>query len=170
MATRSGPRRYLLPSERRVIQIRRHWAVLFRPTLETIALIVFAILVSAIFSKVPFLQTLAWWIVIVALARLAWIVGEWWVERFIVTDQRVMLISGIVTRKVAIMPLAKVTDMTYERSLLGQMLGYGAFIVESAGQVQALSTIRYIPHPDRLYVQVSEMLFGPAPAPPTPLV
>lgn len=169
MATRSGPRRYLLPSERRVIQIRRHWAVLFRSVLTTVALIVLAILIGAVFP-IPFMQTFAWWIVIVALGWLGWVIGEWWVERFIVTDQRVMLISGIVTRKVAIMPLSKVTDMTYERSLLGQMLGYGAFIVESAGQVQALSTIRFIPHPDRLYVQVSEMLFGPAPAPPTPLV
>lgn len=166
----AAARRYLLPSERRVIQIRRHWAVLFRSVLETIALIVFAALVSAIFRAEPFMQTFAWWIVIVTLARLVWVIAEWANERFIVTDQRVMLISGIVTRKVAIMPLSKVTDMTYERSLLGQMLGYGAFIVESAGQVQALSTIKFIPHPDRLYVQVSEMLFGPAPAPPTPLV
>lgn len=144
--------------------------MLFRSILETVALVVFAVIVSAVFRKAPFMQTLAWWIVLVALGRLGWIIGEWWVERFIVTDQRVMLISGIITRKVAIMPLSKVTDMTYERSLLGQMLGYGAFIVESAGQVQALSTIAFIPHPDRLYVQVSEMLFGVAPTSPTPLV
>lgn len=144
--------------------------MLFRSILETVALVILAVLVSAIFRQSPFMQTLAWWIVLVALGRIGWIIGEWWVERFIVTDQRVMLISGIITRKVAIMPLSKVTDMTYERSLLGQMLGYGAFIVESAGQVQALSTISFIPHPDRLYVQVSEMLFGVAPASPTPLV
>jgi hypothetical protein len=42
----------------------------------------------------------------------------------------------------------------------GQILGYGVFIVESAGQDQALSRIAYLPHPDELYQQVSTLLFG----------
>jgi hypothetical protein len=38
--------------------------------------------------------------------------------------------------------------------------GYGKFVVESAGQDQALSTIDFVPHPDRLYQQISDLLFG----------
>ena len=32
---------------------------------------------------------------------------------------------------VAMMPLLKVTDMTYDRSLLGRIVGYGTFVLES---------------------------------------
>jgi hypothetical protein len=62
---------------------------------------------------------------------------------------------------VAIMPLSKVTDMTYERTLFGRILGYGVFVMESAGQDQALSRIGYLPSPDVLYHDVSALLFGP---------
>ena len=57
------------------------------------------------------------------------------------------------------MPLGKVTDMSFQRSLLGRMLGYGEFILESAGQDQALATVQYIPYPETLYLEVCSMLF-----------
>ena len=40
------------------------------------------------------------------------------------------------------MPLTKVTDMSFKRSFPGRLLGYGEFIVESAGQDQALRNVR----------------------------
>ncbi len=98
------------------------------------------------------------------LASLAWFGFAWWfwaTEEFVITDKRVLLVSGVITRRVAIMPLTKVTDLTYERSVLGRLLGYGAFVMESAGQHQAMSRIEYLPRPDRLYHEVSTLLFGP---------
>ena len=41
------------------------------------------------------------------------------------TDKRLIMTYGLLTHKVAMMPLRKVTDMNYGRSLLGRMLGYG---------------------------------------------
>ena len=76
--------------------------------------------------------------------------------------KRVMLIEGIVTRKVAMMPLARVTDMAYQQSPLGRVLNYGTFVLESAGQDQALSTIEFVPDPDILYRRINEVLFSPA--------
>jgi PH (Pleckstrin Homology) domain-containing protein len=61
----------------------------------------------------------------------------------------------------AVMPLAKVTDLTYERSPLGRLLGYGTFIMESAGQDQALSRVDFLRSPDQLYQRLSQELFGP---------
>ena len=43
------------------------------------------------------------------------------------TDKRFLLFFGFIRRKVAMMPLLKVTDMTYDRSLLGRIVGYGTF-------------------------------------------
>ena len=60
------------------------------------------------------------------------------------------------------MPLLKVTDMTYDRSLLGRVVGYGKFMLESAGQDQALSTIDHVPDADTHYRAICTQLFGPA--------
>jgi uncharacterized membrane protein YdbT with pleckstrin-like domain len=107
------------------------------------------------------LNELVWLAALAVIGRLLWKVGEWQVERFIVTDQRILLTSGLFTRRVAMMPLRKVTDMTYERSLSGRLCGYGTFIMESAGQDQALRSINFLPSPDVLYREVSDLLFGP---------
>lgn len=159
-----APEKYLLPTERTVIRVRRHWAILAPAGLQTLGLVALAAVVSVVGRDTPGAQWLAWWLLLTAALRFAFVVGEWIVERFVVTDMRVIMTSGIITRKVAMMPLVKVTDMTYERSVLGQLLGYGKFIVESAGQDQALSRVDYLPRPDRLYIQVAELLFGKRPA------
>jgi len=153
-------KRYLLPSERRVIEVRRHWAVLAVDTIQSLGLLVIGIVLLRLAPHSGFLRTLAVYFIVFVVARWGWIMADWYVEKFIVTDKRVLLLTGIVTRKVAIMPLIKVTDLTYNRSSTGLMLGYGEFVVESAGQDQALSRINFIPQPEKLYMQVSELLFG----------
>ena len=47
------------------------------------------------------------------------------------------------------MPLIKVTDMSYNRSVPGRILGYGRFVMESAGQDQALREVNWVPDPDQ---------------------
>jgi uncharacterized membrane protein YdbT with pleckstrin-like domain len=156
-----GVRKYLLRSEQKVIAVRRHWQVLMMPFIQALAALFAAgFLLSLVPTDNAYVDD-----VIVAVAgffvlRWLWKLGEWWVEQFVITDQRVLLVSGLLTRKVAVMPLTKVTDLTFQRSILGRMLGYGEFIVESAGQVQALSRISYLPHPEQLYHDVSALLFA----------
>jgi hypothetical protein len=72
-----------------------------------------------------------------------------------------MLTMGVLTRKIAMIPLGKVTDMSYVRPPVGQLLGYGSFVLESAGQDQAFREVEYVPHPDLLYRRISEELFTP---------
>jgi Bacterial PH domain len=155
----ANPRRYLLPTERLVIEVRRHWAILVIDTLQSIGLLLVGLFAVQLFSE-GFPRTLAIYFSVFVVVRWAWIIGDWWVEKLVVTDKRVLLVTGIVTRKVAIMPLIKVTDLTYNRSSLGLMLGYGEFVVETAGQDQALSRVNYIPTPEKLYIQISQLLFG----------
>jgi membrane protein YdbS with pleckstrin-like domain len=100
------------------------------------------------------------WIVwAVLLAWLAYKVWEWSQDYFIVTSRRMLLATGVVTRKVAMMPLVKVTDMSFQRSSLGRLLGYGEFILESAGQEQALRRVDHLPYPEQLYLEVCGLIF-----------
>lgn len=96
-----------------------------------------------------------------ALLYLGFEVLQWWLDHFIVTNRRVLLVSGVLTRTAAIMPLIKVTDMTYEQNPLARLLGYGTFVFESAGQDQALSRVTHLPGgPRQLYVKISSLLFA----------
>ncbi len=72
-----------------------------------------------------------------------------------------MVVSGIITRRVAMMPLLRVTDMKYEQSPLGRVLNYGTFVLESAGQEQALREIKHLPNPNELYLRVVEEMYEP---------
>ena len=58
------------------------------------------------------------------------------------------------------MPLAKVTDLTFHRSVPARIFGYGDFRLESLGQHQALSHIDFIPDADAHYRAICEVLFG----------
>jgi membrane protein YdbS with pleckstrin-like domain len=151
--------RYLLGSEVCVATARRHWAVLLPQTLGVgLCWGAWVWVLNAAGSQ--FLDIAATFFFIFSFLWLAWLAGEWFTELFAVTDKRVLLVSGLFYKRLAVMPLSKVTDMTYERSPAGRIIGYGTFIMESAGQDQALSRIDYVRDPDRLYHQLSEELFG----------
>lgn len=152
--------RYLLASERTIFAVRRHGAALAQSAGMLVLFWIGGLFGLWVFVGVELLRLIILSFLLLTLLWFAWIVGDWYVERFIVTDRRVLLITGILTRKVAIMPLIKVTDLTYEQSLLGRALDYGAFVIESAGQVQALSRVDFLADPNLRYQQVSALLFG----------
>lgn len=94
--------------------------------------------------------------------RLGWKLADWRFDTLYVTDWRVFEVSGLVTRRLAAMPLRKITDLTYETSPLGRVLGYGRFVIETAGQDQALSSLDHVPDPHRMYTELSHLtLHGP---------
>lgn len=147
--------RYLMSHEGRVIAVRRHPAALLLPVLEVVGGLVIAGLISTTLGL-----TWIWWFWLLLLGHLVWKVIAWSIQFFLVTEHRVMLISGVLNRRVAMMPLSKVTDIRLDRSLLGRMLGYGEFILESAGQDQALREVDHMPYPEQLYLEVSSVIFG----------
>jgi len=152
--------KYLLPHERQVITVHQHPAVLVGPIFQVLVGLAIAGWLSSTVAHsngtVIFVIWIIWGLVFL---RLAWKVFEWSVTYFVVTSQRFVLATGVVTRKVNMMPLAKVTDMSFQRSPMGRILGYGEFILESAGQDQALSNVDYLPYPEQLYLEVCGLIF-----------
>ena len=90
-----------------------------------------------------------------------WKISDWYHDRFILTNKRVMVVNGLITRQVGMMPLLRVTDMKYVQSPLGRLLNYGNFELESAGQDQALSKIKNLPNPNELYLRIVEEMYEP---------
>jgi membrane protein YdbS with pleckstrin-like domain len=162
-----GIERYLLPTERRVVAVRRHWARLCEPGLSALAGLLMLFWVDpALPGRLSPLRELflAGWILLAA--RLVWRALQWREDWFVVTDRRLLVRSGLLTRRVSMMPLVKVTDLSFARSPIGRLFGYGEIVIESAGQDQALRRIQALPDPDGLYLQICDLLFGPkAPVP-----
>src|SRR5580698_6186006 len=146
--------KYLLPHEKAVIATRRHPALLAGPILLAAAGLVGAVALTFAAANYSGIVVAGWIVFGVLLVWLLWKTALWAVEYFVVTSHRMILTSGVITRKVAMMPLVKVTDMSFQRTFLGQLLGYGEFILESAGQDQALRTVDHIPDPEDIYLEV----------------
>ena len=155
-------RRFVLANESVVVATRRHWAKLLEPILTTV---VSFLAIGAIVQFVPpgSRDGFQWlWILwFLVLGRLMWKWLVWYHEWFVATDKRLLLAYGLLVHKVAMMPLAKVTDMGYSRTPLGQVIGYGRFVMESAGQEQALRQVDWVPQPDSTYRKLVATIFQP---------
>src|SRR5215469_15048458 len=136
-------RRYLFPTEKFRGEWRRHWIqVARRLIIGVVATLVLGYLAGFFASKQqPTVLTVLVIIWLLVMSWVLWDVAEWYYDRFVLTNKRVMLVEGIVARKVAMMPLTRVTDMKYTQTALGRVLGYGTFEIESAGQDQALRNV-----------------------------
>ena len=155
--------RYLFPTERYRGEWKRHWIHLTNPLLIGVAATFVLGYLSGFLAgqDVGALTTIAVLLWFAVMGWVAWKVADWWYDRFILTNKRVMVVNGIITRRVAMMPLLRVTDMKYEQSALGRMLSYGTFVLESAGQDQALREVKHLPNPNELYLRVVEEMYEP---------
>ncbi|MFG3342706.1 PH domain-containing protein [Glycomyces sp. NPDC048151] len=158
--------RYLFPTEKYRGEWRRHWIHLMPwYVVGTLATFIMG-LASGMLTKSDYdsrstavMVTVLVWLAI--LGFVGWKILDWYMDRFILTNKRIMLIQGVITRSVAMMPLGRVTDMKYSQTPMGRMLNYGEFIIESAGQDQALRNVPHLPNPNELYLQMCEEMYEP---------
>ena len=152
--------KYLLDDEEAVVATRRHWAVLIEPTAKSLPAFLAGGWLLLLDPQNEVSSSAGLIVLVGALLYLGLRVAEWYMRHFIVSRRRVLLTSGVIVRTVTLLPLRRITDLTWKETLLGQVLGYGTFRFESAGQQQALSEITFLPRADRLYKQVSRLLFS----------
>lgn len=138
-----------------------HQAVMYRPILTTLGgVVLFFLLIPRVPVDATFVGDALVLGLIALLGWLAWKWIEWSRSLFFFTAYRIIYVHGIVTRTIAMLPMGKVTDLKYDRTPAGQILDYGNFIIESAGQEQALRELNYVPEPDETYKQIVDWLFG----------
>lgn len=64
-------------------------------------------------------------VAIPVLFRLFLVLLNWWNERYVVTNRRVIQIEGVINKQVSDSSLEKVNDVFMEQSMLGRFLDYG---------------------------------------------
>lgn len=157
---------YLFDVENVKFQVNISLLRVWKPFMVTLAgtLVYLALLANVEGFRGSSAQVKFWVAVVLFWSPLSWLFWsylDWAREYFIVTDRRLMLVHGVITRRVAIMPLGKVTDMAYNRTPVAKLLGYGTFVFESAGQDQALSVVNWVKEPDKRYRDISSLIFAP---------
>lgn len=124
-----------------VDEVSRHWVTRTIPVL-----IVLAGMLS--FLTMPLLGE-GWWVGLVLGLALGsfgfWRIHEEFMDRFVITNMRVFRVHGIIDQHMATMPIARILDISVRQPALGQILGYGHFVFESAAQDQGLKQIRFVP-------------------------
>jgi hypothetical protein len=156
--------RYLFPTEKFRGEWRRHPIQLAKEIGIAALATIGTGLLAGYLARINAAEEITGVLVLVWLGVIVWSVWQlvdWWFDRFILTNKRVMVVSGFVTRNVAMMPLQRVTDMKYVQSALGRLLNYGTFELESAGQEQALRSIPHLPSPNELYLRIVEEMYEP---------
>jgi hypothetical protein len=158
---------YLMPTENVVLSVRMHPVAVIRP-ITVIGLNLFAAFIATdiVSSDLSWIVRFIWAVWGVVFLWQAWRLLTWWRRYFVVTENRLMLITDLLVVDVGMMPLAKVTDMRFHQTTFGRMFRYGEFIVESAGQDQALSRVQPVPYPTDVYQRILSLIFPPKSGPP----
>jgi hypothetical protein len=153
--------RYLVPAEKVKFLTRLNILTVAEPVISAA---VGLVALAYVQRKMPDIGSQTWLMVawLVLAARAVWKVLGWYMQLFLATDRRILLIHGVFNRQVDMMPVSKVTDMRYKRSWVGYVFGYGTFYLESAGQDQALSVVKWVPRPDAYYRRIQEILVIPS--------
>jgi uncharacterized membrane protein YdbT with pleckstrin-like domain len=139
-------RKHLLREEGEVIvdEVPHHWVVYVLPVLEALLGLLF--LCVFLFASVA----VAWLPLVAAkmlFAHAGWRSLVRHMDRFVVTNMRVFRVRGVLSQRLATMPLHRILDITVEKPVLGRLLNYGHFVFESAAQEQGLRDIRFVARP-----------------------
>ena len=143
------PENVLDDDEHVVRNLRPHW----RRVVVPIALLPIVVgLASYGWFTVPHgatRQPLRYAILVVAIAILLWWTVRpllfWLTTRYVVTNRRVLMRNGVLSRHGRDVPMTRINDVSFQRSVVERLFGSGTLIVESAGE-RGQVILRDVPH------------------------
>jgi uncharacterized membrane protein YdbT with pleckstrin-like domain len=103
-------------------------------------LIVFAVAVTAAIFFTPYalvIVAVGFVLILIPIASMTHDVLNWTHRQYIVTNRRVMQISGILNKNITDSSLEKVNDVKMEQSALGRMFDYGDIEILTASELGA---------------------------------
>lgn len=156
--------RYLGSDEQTLLITRQHPFALIRAAIDTFALLLPLVIAAWGIAGIEALRgTPGTWLLRILflvmlglVVRLAWTVLGWEFERVVITDEKVIHVSGVLDRRIASTPLAKVSEFTVRQPIVGRIFDYGSLVVDvPGGREQALHGLGFLPDPAGLYRLVS---------------
>lgn len=155
------PSKHLGADEVEILHLRTHGKALVGPVL---VLLVTAVLVGvAVAAAPPGWQPWASWslfglggVVVLGWAVLPYL--RWLTTTYTLTDRRIITRRGILNKTGHDLPLSRINNVAYERSLLDRVLGCGTLQLTTAAEAPVC--LHDIPDVERVHVVMTELLFG----------
>ena len=156
------PTRLLLEGESVHVDLRPHWWFFIGPAAAGIPVV--AIGYGALQLEGDAGQLAAWAYVALVVAWLVWLGGRlarWTTTHFVVTSDRIVFRTGVLSKHGRDIPLERVNDITSNQTFFERLIGAGDLLIESAGE-RGQQTFTDIPHPDHVQQEIYRQMEGNA--------
>jgi Bacterial PH domain/Short C-terminal domain len=121
--------------ERIILITRQHWFRMVSATIgEILAFIVIAVGVTLAIPFSP-LVPFAYLLLLLPVAHGTYDFLKWWNVEYVVTNRRVIQLSGVLNKDVTDSSLEKVNDVKMEQSVFGRIFGYGDVEILTASEL-----------------------------------
>ena len=128
------PTKLLADGEEVVLDLHPHWKRLVVPVLLLIAVLgLTGFLLGQVDNGTG--QLVIAGVAVLLIVRLVGVPFlRWRTTLFVVTNRRVVVRTGVLSREGRDVPLSRINDVTFSHDLLERILGCGTLVVESAGE------------------------------------
>ncbi len=127
------PTKLLADDESIVYELKPHWRALVVPVFVLLATLALGIFAIAKWDS----SGLRWTVLVVMLLVLVvWVVRPflyWLTTQYVITDHRIIVRTGLISRSGRDMPLSRVNDVSFKKSVIERALNCGTLMIESAG-------------------------------------
>lgn len=144
--------KYLNENEEIILDLRPHWWYLASSSAVFALFIVLVVFVVA--AGWP--DALAWVIGIGLVVSLVWFVSkymQWYSTNFVVTTERVIYRSGVLSKRGIEIPLDRINTVHFRQRLIERLLGQGDLRIESASE-QGQQTFSNVRHPNAVQQEI----------------
>ncbi|MDD7465957.1 MAG: PH domain-containing protein [Actinomycetaceae bacterium] len=83
---------------------------------------------------------------------------KWLTTTFTITNRRIITRRGIFNKRGHDIPLSRISNVAYERSLLDRIFGCGTLVLETSADSPL--ALHDIPHVEQVHVQLTNILFA----------
>ncbi len=125
----------LAHNEKIELVARQHWFILARSILLEIVIIAILAVAAGILTTVaPFVVAFACLIMLIPLITLLRDLLTWWNREYVLTNRRVIQVSGTFNKKVTDSSLEKVNDVKMVQSFFGRLFNFGDLEILTASE------------------------------------
>ncbi|HET6818452.1 MAG TPA: PH domain-containing protein [Mycobacteriales bacterium] len=132
------PSRLLGDDEHIVLDLHPHWKRIVLPALLLPVVVGLASYLVFLVPDGSLHAALRWLILVVAVLVLLrwslWPFLRWSTTRYVLTNRRVVIRTGVLSRSGRDIPLTRVNDVSFRHSVIDRMLRCGTLTIESAGE------------------------------------
>ena len=158
------PQKHLGSGEEIMFHLRTHVKRILGWLLLGFAILVAAVIGSVLLTPLVPAQAqgpvlIGVWLVAVLLlipvTFVPWL--KWLTSTYTITNRRIITRTGILNKKGNDIPLAKISNVSYERSVIDRLFGCGTLILQTSAEVPLL--LDDIPNVEKVHVRMTELLF-----------